>query len=190
MTTTNPSVMLAGRQLLAATGIALVIAMALLLTVVLPAEFGRDPTGIGGQLGLLKMADVSAAEKETPAAAAAPREPLMPISGPISVAEREVTLASRQGVEVKARMRAGESILFSWKSEGGVVHVDMHGEPLGAVNDEFTSFRRGKHQPGGDGLFTAPYDGTHGWYWMNANPHPGTVRVRVAGNFSELFIKQ
>ena len=42
-------------QLLKSTIIALVVAGALLLCVVIPAEYGKDPTGVGELLGLKKM---------------------------------------------------------------------------------------------------------------------------------------
>lgn len=42
-------------QLLKSTGVAAVVASALLVTVVLPAEYGVDPTRIGSMLGLTEM---------------------------------------------------------------------------------------------------------------------------------------
>ena len=42
-------------QLLKATGMALAVAAAILITTVLPAEHGIDPTGIGKALGLTAM---------------------------------------------------------------------------------------------------------------------------------------
>jgi hypothetical protein len=43
-------------QLLKSTIIAFVVASFLLLLVILPAEYGVDPTGVGHALGLKKMA--------------------------------------------------------------------------------------------------------------------------------------
>lgn len=45
-------------QLLRSTCIAAAVAAALLLTMVLPAEYGIDPTGVGRVLGLTQIADV------------------------------------------------------------------------------------------------------------------------------------
>ena len=42
-------------QLLKASAIALLVAVIILLTAVLPAEFGKDPTGIGAALGLTAL---------------------------------------------------------------------------------------------------------------------------------------
>jgi len=45
-------------QLLKSTIIALAVAGALLLCVVIPAEYGKDPTGVGELLGLKKMGEI------------------------------------------------------------------------------------------------------------------------------------
>ena len=60
------------RSLLRSTVIALVTALVLLFTVILPAEYGVDPTGIGRVLGLTRMGEIKVAlAKEAEAAAAA-----------------------------------------------------------------------------------------------------------------------
>ena len=46
------------KQLLRSTLIALVIAIAILFTVVLPSEYAIDPTGIGRMLGLTEMGEI------------------------------------------------------------------------------------------------------------------------------------
>ncbi len=67
------------RQLLRSTAIAFVVAAALLVTVVLPAEYGIDPTGTGRLLGLTEMGEIktqlaeeAAADAHGSAAAPAP----------------------------------------------------------------------------------------------------------------------
>lgn len=56
---TSPSPALpSARALLRSTVIALAIAASLLLTVVLPAEYGIDPTGVGRVLGLTQMGEI------------------------------------------------------------------------------------------------------------------------------------
>ena len=45
-------------QLLRSTAIAAASAAAILITVVLPAEYNIDPTGIGGVLGLAEMGEI------------------------------------------------------------------------------------------------------------------------------------
>ena len=45
-------------QLIRSTAIAAASAVAILVTVVLPAEYNIDPTGIGGVLGLAEMGEI------------------------------------------------------------------------------------------------------------------------------------
>lgn len=66
------------RKLLRSTLIALAVAVLLLVTVVLPAEYGIDPTGVGRVLGLTRMGEIktrlakeAAADAAADAAAAA-----------------------------------------------------------------------------------------------------------------------
>ncbi|MCP6151252.1 hypothetical protein NL425_26250, partial [Klebsiella pneumoniae] len=47
-------------QLLRSTLIAIVAAAAILITIVLPAEYAVDPTGIGRMLGLTEMGEIKA----------------------------------------------------------------------------------------------------------------------------------
>lgn len=68
-------------QLLKSTGIAAVIASVLLVTTVLPAEYGVDPTGAGSLLGLTEMGRIKmslAEEAKADAAALAPLATLAP----------------------------------------------------------------------------------------------------------------
>ena len=60
------------RQLLRSTILAAISALVLLVAVVLPAEYGIDPTGVGRVLGMTKMGDIKqqlAAEAAADAAA-------------------------------------------------------------------------------------------------------------------------
>lgn len=72
-------------RLLKSTGIAAFVATALLVTVVLPAEYGIDPTGAGSVLGLTEMGRIKmslAAEAEADASAAtAPAAAIEPTAG-------------------------------------------------------------------------------------------------------------
>ena len=68
----TPSTPASSRQLLRSTLIALAVAGLLLVTVVLPAEYGIDPTGAGRVLGLTRMGQIKTRlAKEAAADAAA-----------------------------------------------------------------------------------------------------------------------
>ena len=184
-------------QLLKATGGALLLAAIILITTVLPAEYGVDPTGIGRALGLNALSEApEAAEAATPAVAAPAETPatVAPIDTqvvkrdtPFKTGEMSLTLQASQGAEIKARMAAGDSFVFSWTSSGGPVNVDMHGEKPNA-GDEFTSYWKDRAQTSGHGSFTAPFAGSHGWYWKNKGTEPVTITVKVAGWFEGLYL--
>jgi hypothetical protein len=97
---------------------------------------------------------------------------------------RTVTIAPGKGVEVKASMLAGQTIVFSWTASADVV-VDMHGERP-EEHDQFTSYDVSDAQKQGSGSLAAPFDGSHGWYWANKGTQPVTIQLTVTGFFSKL----
>lgn len=65
MTTPPPDALApTSRQLIRSTILAVVVAALLLVTCVLPAEYGVDPTGVGRLLGLTQMGEVKMALAE------------------------------------------------------------------------------------------------------------------------------
>ncbi|MBC8016955.1 MAG: hypothetical protein H7X83_00350 [Verrucomicrobia bacterium] len=179
-------------QLLKATGIALLAAAAILITTVLPSEFGIDPTGIGKAMGLTALSATNAEAAKLPDTVAAPAPVMQPPLGtvakselPLRSDELSLTLQPGEGGEIKSTMRKGEQFVFNWIVEGGAVNVDMHGEKFNA-GEEFTSYWKGKQLAKDQGSFVAPFDGTHGWYWRNRGDKPVTVKVKVSGFYEKL----
>lgn len=190
-------------QLLKAALVAGAIAAVVLVTAILPAEYGIDPTGLGDRMGLtvLDPDDAPAApEATTPVVAVAPAldavgQPLKPVQAAL-VSKRDrayrkdtlsLTLAPGKGAEIKAAMKSGDGFVFHWTASSEVA-VDMHGEPTGAVDDEYTSYWIEPALREGAGTFTANFDGTHGWYWLNRGTGEVTVEVEVSGFQERLFV--
>jgi hypothetical protein len=186
-----------GRQLLKLTGIAIAIATVILFTMVLPAEYGIDPTGIGRRLGLASLSGGAVPKpapeppKETekvltltPAPAAAT---VWKASRPYRSDELSLTLRPNEGAEIKASMQQGERFVFTWVAKGGAVNFDMHGEEFNAPSDKFTSYWKGSNAVNGHGEFQAPFSGTHGWFWRNRGSAPVTVTVKTAGFYEKLY---
>lgn len=179
------------RTLAKASAAAALIAGVVLTLFVLPAEAGIDPTGVGEALGLTAMAKT--ADAEAPQAAGLPAASTGPSKATIAKAPalREdtltITLAPHSGQEVKAHMQAGDSFVFRWASEGGPVKVDMHGEKPNAADGEYTSYWEEKQLTEARGAFTAPFEGTHGWFWRNKGETPVKVTVRTTGFYKDLF---
>lgn len=182
-------------QTLAKASAGAAVAAGLILTLfVLPAEAGIDPTGFGAAIGLTRMSEAAAETPEAPAQPAAnPSAPGAPDKASIEkgAALRNdamtITLPPHSGAEVKAHMQKGDHLVFRWEAKGGPVRLDMHGEPPNAGDGEFTSYWKEKELTQAQGSFTAPFEGTHGWYWRNKGDAPVTITVRTTGFYKDLF---
>ena len=203
-------------RLLKATAIAVIIACVVLVTTVLPAEYGIDPTGIGAKLGLNKISEAAAAKELTPSLGNEPiaekqpvavsnssneekldavGQPVKPIDdkvvtkheGDFRTETMTVTIAPNKGAEIKTKMKAGDSFVFYWQATGGQVASDMHGDKLNAAEGEYTSYWIATPRASASGSFTAAFEGKHGWYWLNRSDKPVTLTVKVSGFQTELF---
>lgn len=188
-------------RLLKATAVAIAVAAVLLFTAILPAEYGIDPTGIGARLGLNVLAAPAAAAEKTPVPASSSASPTAvdpstaTAAGVAAVTKRNatyrrdtmsLTLAPGEGTEIKAHMKAGDAFVFHWNADAAVA-VDMHGERVDAAKDEYTSYWIEREQEQASGTFTAPFDGSHGWYWKNRSSQPVTIQLDVSGFQQDLY---
>ena len=184
------------KQLLRSTIIAAIVAALLLVTVVLPSEYGIDPTRIGRVLGLTKMGEIKtalAAEAEKDRATDASRglagpagdstAPVRPAKEPASGPRKDemtVTLKPGEGAEVKLQMAKGAKASYEWTSTGGPVNHDTHGDnSTGATH----SFSKGREVERDAGELVAPFDGNHGWFWRNRSDSEVTVTLKVTGEY-------
>ena len=173
------------KSLFKATGVAAVIGGVVLVTTILPAEYGIDPTGLGQTMGLTVLSQANAAESTQPESESASSGNLLALpAGPVwktpeglSSDSTTVTLGPNEGLEVKATM-----------AEGDPVNFDMHGERFND-GDNFTSYWQGRDQPSASGAFEAPFDGTHGWYWENRGERAVTVVLDTSGFYSGISKK-
>jgi len=190
------------RQLLRSTVLAAVSALAILVTVVLPAEYGIDPTGLGRVLGLTDMGEIktrlaqeaaedAAASRMAPAAEAPPAQAAevqaieVPASSPVTSAWRDemtFTLAPGQGTEIKLRMNEGDKALYAWTVQGGVVNYDTHGDGGGRS----ISYVKGRGVPADEGELVAAFTGHHGWFWRNRGQADVTVVLKTGGTYSDI----
>ncbi len=175
-------------QLFKATAVAILAASIILVTIVMPAEYGIDPTGIGRGLGLAAMGQPAQPSDQPGAAAvaAAPEAAVVKRAMPFRSDTMSLTLMPGKGAEIKAAMQAGDDFVFTWATDGGAVNFDMHGERPNAGND-FSSYWKDTQQASGHGSFTAPFEGTHGWYWANRGQRPVTVTVTTSGFYEKLY---
>ena len=170
-------------QLIRAIGIAVVVATVILITAVLPAEYGMDPTGIGQAIGLLRppASAVDMSIPVTPEAAAT----VTKSDAAFRSDEMTLTLKPGEGAEIKATMVKGASYVFSWTVEGGTVEFDMHGEHTDGSGGE-ASYAKGEEAASLHGTFHAPFDGRHGWFWQNLTWEPVTVKLKTSGFYAKI----
>jgi hypothetical protein len=169
-----------------ATLVAAGMAALLLVTVVLPAEYGIDKTGAGRLLGLTEMGRMKRAAAENDRAT--PPAKLPPLDYKAGqTGELRVALAPGEGREVKASMRAGGTMRYEWSTNDLPIHYELHGEPRGAAKGVYTSYKIAVSK-GESGGFTAPMEGTQGWYWRNDTPMPVIVSVKATGEWAKFEI--
>ena len=188
------------RQLVRSTVLALIVAIVLLVTVVLPAEYAIDPTGIGRVLGLTDMGQIKAQLAEEAAAdaakdnAEAATRPAATGAGTVATTsgsapdagawrdQQNVVLPPGEGIEIKLVMKAGEKADYAWSVESGVVNFDMHGDGGASA----ISYEKGRGVASSEGVLEAAFDGNHGWFWRNRGEAPVTVTIRTRGDYTEM----
>lgn len=201
MTSPSPSEIPSAGTLLRSTLIALGVAILLLVTVVLPAEYGVDPTGIGRVLGLKEMgeikmrlareaaadavADGAAATASTPAA----QTPTAAVATARDSAKSDVAIVALnpgQGREFKLTMKKNARVSYQWATDRGVVNYDTHGDPMPMPKGFYHGYGKGQGKAADSGTLVAAFDGIHGWFWRNRGRQPVTVTLRVSGDYLEL----
>jgi hypothetical protein len=191
------------RQLVKSIVAAIVVAAIVLVTIVLPAEYAVDPTGIGKALGLtainapartLEVKDVIGGN-ETYRKVAIP-DPGKPTplpnpavsqikTAPAKTETKVVKLEPGEQTEVKAVLDAAQVIVYSWKAEGGEVYTDFHGHEPGAGKD-FVRYEEQQSGTQGNGSLVAPFSGEHGWFWLNVSDQPVTITLTFTGYHREM----
>lgn len=194
-------------QLIRSTIIAMISAAAILITIVLPSEYGIDPIGIGRALGLAEMGEIKVqlakeAEQDRlqsapPSAAGSDKQTglLDAIVGALFIKqasaqtaasgwtdEISITLKPGQGAEVKLVMKKDAVAEFDWQADSGVANYDLHGDGGG----KSISYKKGRGVPGETGSLKAAFDGNHGWFWRNRTKKDITVTLRVKGDYIEM----
>jgi hypothetical protein len=171
-----------------ATGIALAVALVILFTAVLPAEYGIDPLKTGALLHLTDLAKATESKPEPKAAVgarptAAPAGIYTAQPGIFKTDSEDLSLMPGEGVEIKYHMQKGAGMLYSWKATGPVA-FEFHGEPDNKPNKDYFESYELNNQAGSDhsnGSFTAPSTGIHGWFWENKGKKEVQIHLVTAG---------
>ena len=205
-----PPVASAGKIALA-TVVALIVGVVILVTAVLPAEYGIDPLGTGKALGLM---DLAASGKAAPAPSAsgdATAATIVPVvdgetadgaphvkgtfiaqPARYKVDSREIILRPGEGMEIKYHLPKGGGLVYSWTATD-TVGYEFHTEPdknppntrIGYYESYDLDRKVGKKQS--HGVFVAPHTGIHGWFWENTTQKEVTLNLVSSGYYDWIY---
>ena len=181
------------RALVRSTLIAAFTATVLLVTVVMPAEYGIDPTGIGSITGLQRMGEIKvqlaeevSAQQQALAVASGEPQSDSPAASPQADGqlehEMQVTLVPNASTEIKVTMAKGKVVQYSWLTNGGPANFDVHGDSR-ALGIKYHRYRVGTEQKS-EGEIVAEFDGQHGWYWRNRTAKTITITLYTKGEYT------
>jgi hypothetical protein len=196
------------RTLARSTLIAIGVAAVLLVGVVLPAEYGVDPIGVGRVLGLTEMgkikmvlareADAAAAAERAavaqgpaasaPVASSVPAGDTAPMMGQEAGARRDsmtVTLRPGASIELKLDMRKDQRATYRWQADSAPVNYNTHGEPPKPPKGFYHGYGKGTSR-GEQGELVAAFDGMHGWFWRNRSAADVRITLVTSGEYKEL----
>ena len=209
----NPEELPSAGRLLRSTLLAMAAAAAILVTVVLPSEYGIDPTGAGKLLGLSEMGEIKmqlAAEAEADRQLAADAEAAPDVPAPARTEAQAVTEAAPPAEAPPASEPANEpegrsdeiSITLS-PGEGTEIKLVMEAgakaqfewtanggllnyDTHGDGGGQSISYEKGRGVPEDAGVLVAAFDGNHGWFWRNRTEADVTLTLRTRGAYREL----
>lgn len=184
-------------KLIKSTVLAAIAAGVLLVTVVMPSEYGIDPTGVGNALGLTRMGEIKVSLAEEAAADAAKSTqigeafvevedvPPAPISDAVIQShEKTFTLAPDEGTEVKVTMVKGAKVDYVWETDGGKANFDVHGDSK-TLKIEYHPYYKGSDVKR-EGTLEAAFEGGHGWFWRNRTKEPLTITIKTSGEYTAI----
>lgn len=207
--TTNNQPNLNRGQLLKSLIVALVIGAIVLLTAVLPAEYGFDPLGTGKLFGFSRLyqGNEKIENKETysrlnfnkikmeklgsPASTPKPSEADIPPPEAQYLERKDtikVVVSAAKGIEYKFKSRKYGSTKYEWATNKGIVYIDFHGEvkqekpPENVFYESYTL----AYSNNMAGTLTAPFEGKHGWYFRNDTNEDIVVSIRLNGQYDLL----
>jgi len=203
------------KQLLRSTILAAISALILLVVVVLPAEYGIDPTGFGRVLRMTEMGDIKqqlAAEAAADAAAspvaqspatrmagmavANAAEP--PVKAAVAVAPTQPAKAATPKIEwrdeIPVTLKPGEGTEIKLKMAEGskaqyawvVEGGEVNFDTHADAPGKSISYEKGRGVSSDEGVLVAAFTGNHGWYWRNRGQSNVKVILRTRGDYTDI----
>ena len=200
------------KSLIKLTVVAICAVVILTFTVILPAEYGIDITGIGKAIGLTRMGEIKSnlaaeaandrtmetvtsslelpvkqvmANEQPSANASAEKHAATSIEKNVREDKITITLSPDEGKEVKLEMNKDDQVEYLWWSDGGKVNFDCHADSK-PLKIKYHGYGKGSLQRS-EGTLSAAFDGNHGWFWRNRTSEIVTVVLQVKGLYSEII---
>jgi len=187
-------------KLVKSTILAAAIAGVLLVSVVMPAEYGIDPTGMGKVIGLKKMGEIKTSLAEEAAADEAMQantesgsaeeekdasvsEAALPATTTLNH-QMQFTLAADEAAEIKVDMSKGSTVKYSWQTDAGKANFDVHGDSK-SLDIGYHGYSKGSEQKDA-GEIEAAFDGSHGWFWRNRTSQDITITLQTEGEYTDI----
>ena len=184
-------------QLFKSTIIAIIMIVILFVMVILPAEYGTDPTGVGKILGLKEMGDIKMSLlEESQNESLQESEPFSidtdsveaeKISDTINEDVVEITIEPGKAIEIKLEMKIGDIVQYEWRTIKGGLNYNLHGDGYKGSKKSI-NYKKGRMVPSDSGELKAEFDGYHGWFWRNREKFSVTVILQTSGDY--IRIKQ
>ncbi len=100
-----------------------------------------------------------------------------------------INLELGEEVEVKAVLQQGDALVYSWNVDSGDVYTDFHADPgedaEGYPEGYFVRYRESE-TGNSSGSLVAPFDGNHGWYWLNIQENSIVITLEVRGYYESV----
>jgi hypothetical protein len=202
-------------KLVKSTLLAAAIAAVLLVTVVIPAEYGVDPTGIGKMIGLKKMGEIKVSLAEEATADRKTDEKAKevhstkPLASPIAykVAHADIAHSTSSSASApsssSAKIKTDEMKVTLPPNKGTEIKVTMEegktvkyswksdgGSVRYDVHGDAKDINYHGYGKGSDeekeGEITAAFTGNHGWFWRNRNDEPVTITLKTSGEYTAI----
>jgi hypothetical protein len=177
------------------------VAIVLLVTVVMPSEYGIDPTGAGNALGLTRMGEIKVSLAKEAAADAAKdssivnpvinaqdtpqsKEQIVAEKALVQTHEMTFTLAPDEGTEIKVTMIEGAKVDYVWETNDGKANFDVHADSK-TLDIDYYPYYKGSDEKR-EGTLEAAFEGSHGWFWRNRTKEPLTITITTNGEYSSI----
>ena len=185
--------------------LAVVGAAIVLVTIVLPAEYGVDPTGVGQALGLtalnapartLEIKNVIGGNESYKSVPIPDFGKPVPLPNPAVFQKQTgaprtetltIPLAPGQETEIKTVLKEAQVILYSWKVDRGTIYVDFHGHDPEAGSDYWVQYEELQEGNASEGTLVAPFAGEHGWFYQNYNEFPVVITLNFTGYYDSFI---